>query len=41
MGYCKKQPDVAKFGTHRHFFGESASPEMFFRIVFLGWVLGQ
>lgn len=40
-GYCKTQPDVVSFGTHRHHFGEPANPNIFFRAAFLNLMVGE
>ena len=40
-GYCAEAPVVAKFGTHRHYFGEPADPNLFYKVAFLRWVAGS
>lgn len=40
-GYCKNIPEIGKFGTHRHFFGEPINYNLFFRTSYLGMMLGN
>lgn len=34
-GYCKKEPEVANFATHRHYFGEPSNQNLFFKCSYL------